>query len=487
MDVLKEALIKRMRSKFAVRPDSAAAPRAPAPLLVLCRRCPLFCAVVGGVELAGDVKAQEIISAEVTAFMAAATGIREQDLSALEDRIRARLSGETPQRGTLAALKRAQQEGDEWAKIYAMHIVEGKAKDSAERAATLEGARRIQEELARQAADGGGGVALREAREAQEREEEAGYFQREQAQLRAWEAEEEAKRAAARAVAERLKADRAAQLADRDNRRRMESELSARLAHEARSEFEAEEAARRDAKEALKAFLLNNEIYKAMKEEAKHKEWEYDKKVMAEYASEMERQERRRQDQLEALKAWQAKQEQEAKARPEAKRWIDPAIIDRRAGMYYKEAEEARAAEEDRRLAALRDSGKLLARDLDAQMELQRRRQEEDKKSELSVVAEMKQQAGEEEARREREKAGERAKKQQLKAMLESQMRENARLKVVAPMSDTEKAINTQLLRKVVALGLDRTGTLAAAARAAGAKQAQHAAGPGGGAATARK
>jgi hypothetical protein len=41
------------------------------------------------------------------------------------------------------------------------------------------------------------------------------------------------------------------------------------------------------------------------------------------------RQERLRQQQLESLKAWQAKQEKEAAARPEAKRWIDPAIIDR--------------------------------------------------------------------------------------------------------------------------------------------------------------
>ena len=40
-------------------------------------------------------------------------------------------------------------------------------------------------------------------------------------------------------------------------------------------------------------------------------------------------QERLRQQQLESLKAWQAKQEKEAQARPEAKRWIDPAIIDR--------------------------------------------------------------------------------------------------------------------------------------------------------------
>lgn len=33
--------------------------------------------------------------------------------------------------------------------------------------------------------------------------------------------------------------------------------------------------------------------------------------------------------QVEKLKAWQAAQEREASVRPEAKRWIDPAIVER--------------------------------------------------------------------------------------------------------------------------------------------------------------
>jgi hypothetical protein len=61
-----------------------------------------------------------------------------------------------------------------------------------------------------------------------------------------------------------------------------------------------------------------------------HKNIITDNQKMEEYAAEMEKHERQRQEQVEALKVWQAKQEQEAKARPEAKRWIDPAIIDRR-------------------------------------------------------------------------------------------------------------------------------------------------------------
>jgi hypothetical protein len=59
----------------------------------------------------------------------------------------------------------------------------------------------------------------------------------------------------------------------------------------------------------------------------------------------------------------QAKQEKKAAARPEAKRWIDPALIER----YYREAEDARAAEEARRIGALKASGKVLAKNLDEQ------------------------------------------------------------------------------------------------------------------------
>jgi hypothetical protein len=60
-------------------------------------------------------------------------------------------------------------------------------------------------------------------------------------------------------------------------------------------------------------------------------------------------------------------------------------------------------------------------------------------------VTELQQAAAAEQARRERERATERSKKAALKAMLEGQMRENAGRKVMAPMSDTEKLINTQV------------------------------------------
>ena len=68
---------------------------------------------------------------------------------------------------------------------------------------------------------------------------------------------------------------------------------------------------------------------KRLKEEAKAKAWEEDQKLMAQYAEMLERQERARKEQLERLKAVQARQAADAASRPEAKTWIDPAIIDK--------------------------------------------------------------------------------------------------------------------------------------------------------------
>lgn len=75
--------------------------------------------------------------------------------------------------------------------------------------------------------------------------------------------------------------------------------------------------------------LPSNEIYKQIKEEAKKKEWEFDQQIMKQYADMLDKQEKARLAQLEKLKEWQAKQEREAAARPEAKRWIDPAIVEK--------------------------------------------------------------------------------------------------------------------------------------------------------------
>lgn len=404
---------------------------------------------------------QEIIAKEVTEFMLTAGSVREEDLSHLEDKIRARLTGETPNRNTLASLKRAQQQGDEWAKIYALHIKEGRELDEKAKQAAAAKAAALKQVLAGQVAD-------RAAKEQHEKQEELEYAAQEQAQLREWEAAEAAKRAAEREAALRLKGDRAAQLADRNMRKRLadekraaeEAELAARLAYEARAEAEAEEAERKAAKEALKAFLLNNESLKAIKEAAKQQEWAADKAIMEEYAAQMEKQEAARKAQVDKLKAWQAAQEREAAVRPEAKRWIDPAIVER----YTREAEAAAAAEDERRKAAVKAGSKVLAASLAEQLVLKESLKHAHDGEEQAAIRALKEGVAAEASRRAAEKAAEEAKKVALKAALEQQMKLNATRRIVAPMSETEKLINKQLLEKVAQAGLGQLGAAAAAA-----------------------
>lgn len=76
-------------------------------------------------------------------------------------------------RNSLAAQKRAQQQGDEWAKIYALHIKEGREKDVAEAAAAAAKADAIKHVLEEQ-------VAFKKQQEMKQHDEEIKYFEQEQ-------------------------------------------------------------------------------------------------------------------------------------------------------------------------------------------------------------------------------------------------------------------------------------------------------------------
>jgi hypothetical protein len=83
----------------------------------------------------------------------------------------------------------------------------------------------------------------------------------------------------------------------------------------------------------------------------------------------------------------------------------------------------------------------------------------------------LKQQVAAEQARRQAEKDLEAAKKVALKASLEHQMKLHAAASVVAPMSETEKRINAQLLKQVqaaAAAGTLKQGAVVGTIRAGG-------------------
>ena len=180
-----------------------------------------------------------------------------------------------------------------------------------------------------------------------------------------------------------------------------ETEAAQRIAYEVRCEFEKEEAARVAAKGALVEFLAGNEVHKRAKEAEKARQQEEDLEYMRQYEAILDKQQQERLARLEKLKQWQVrcggraggpplrrgraqgvvmptprspqsrgrtraqdKGEAKAAAMPESKRWIDPAIIQRN----FEANEAARAAEEDRRRAAVVEGNRRMVSALNRQV-----------------------------------------------------------------------------------------------------------------------
>lgn len=414
LDALAASLIKKMRVKFG--------------------------------DVAKDVKAQEIIAQEVREFMTRTVSVREDDLSLLEDRLRSRLSGETPVKNSLAAEKRAQVAGDEWAKIYAFHVAEGHLKEKEIQELIKEKQRQQRAVLESQ-------LKELEDKKKIEAENEQKYFQTEQASLREWEHQEDMRKSQTIQVRAQLNTDRAEQLRDRTMRREMALEkrrkedeaLAARIAYETRTEFEKEEAERMRAKQALKDYLLQNEDNKKLREDQKQAQWQLDKRYMEQYAAMLDKQEQERLTRLEKLKAVQARQADIASTMQPYKQWIDPALIDR----YYKEREDALDREEKRRQDALKVKNKEMVSSLEVQVKEREKVREQMKSLEQQRAKELlervKKAEEEEKLRLQREVE----KKLKFKNELETQMKDNAHRRRVAPMSETEKLINNELLKKV--------------------------------------
>lgn len=144
--------------------------------------------------------------------------IREDDIGAMEERIRARLAGETPATNTLASQKRSAIEGDEWAKIYRYQVEEGRQIAADALVKRMQARSELVETLARQKAEAA------EAKKA-EREYEMAYYRMEMADQKAFETECEEKVARRWAAAQKLNDERKVQQEDRDLRRRLQMEL----------------------------------------------------------------------------------------------------------------------------------------------------------------------------------------------------------------------------------------------------------------------
>jgi len=399
-------------------------------------------------DAAKDLKAQEIISSEVMAFMKKGVSVREEDLSALEVRIRARLTGATPVTNTLVQDKRAQFDGDEWAKIYEYNIAEGAEKDRREAEALKERQRVMRETLARQ-------MAERDAAKKAEHDEEMAYAAQEQAALKAWEAQEEARRKLQHDIAEKLKAERHEQLEDKNTRRQLalarvraeEEEMAARIAYETRSEFEKEEATRVAAKVALKEYLLSNEVNKKLKEEAKHKAWEEDQYYKEAWEAVLDKQERERKERLTRNMVRQAKTAEYAASGklPEYKRWVDPAVIEK----HWRENEAKLDADDKARKQRAHDTALAMQRRLEEQMKEREDAKEAVRRADEAKAAVVLQRAAAEEEREQAKRSARDSAKLKFKMQLEQQMKDNVARRRNQPISDVERSLNRDLLAKV--------------------------------------
>jgi hypothetical protein len=251
-----------------------------------------------GLLLALQVLGQEIITAAVVEFLSAKQGptIKEEDLRDLETQIRTRLTGGTPRCGhrcrfppsylppflklqplnspcsyihatsprrkmTMTMEKKAQVEGDEWAKMYQYSCLKGLADDKAKSEVLHQRQVALKKELDNQ-------IKVHEQMKVQEREEAHRYFLAEQAALAEAEKKEQKKKELQANIIKKLGEERMEQLRDKEERRQRallkvkqeEEELAARIAYETRNELEQEEEKMSVAKSQLKVFLSANEV-----------------------------------------------------------------------------------------------------------------------------------------------------------------------------------------------------------------------------------
>ncbi|KAG2425922.1 hypothetical protein HXX76_013296 [Chlamydomonas incerta] len=373
---------------------------------------------------------------------------KDTDLALLEERIRIRLVGGTPGKSSLVEAKRGEA-GDEWLAMFEYEQALGVAKSRLDAEARAAKQAALRETLKEQMAD-----RDRQAEEERRREEE--YWKQEQEAIRKGEEEAEAKRKLQQEIMIRLKHDRLQQMDDRIQRRdaalarkRAEESVDAsRTAYETAEELRLEEEQRTAAKIALREFLLQNESNKAIREEAKKRQWAEDAQFQKQWEEKLNKQEADRREQLDKVKRQQAKLQAMADAQGEnRRRWLETPLVNK----YYKEREDARAAEEERRVAHQKDVARKITVDLEQQLrereESKARLKKEEEAYAASVAAKV---AAAEEAERAR-KAAIAAKKAAFKESIEQQMQAKAMRKQAErqPMTEVERQINRKTLEDV--------------------------------------
>ncbi|KAG1661093.1 hypothetical protein FOA52_012082 [Chlamydomonas sp. UWO 241] len=391
-----------------------------------------------------------MINSEVHSFMRTAAqgsgGFKDEDLVELENKIRSKLTGGTPKRMTRATEKRAQIEGDEWGRLYAYNVAEGHAAMRAEEVARREKQRAQRALYDGQIAEAAAAVAAGKAAD-------AAYARQETAALAEADRREAAKAAAKAAAVAHLGQQRMAQLADTNARRAGarqshavgERELAERIAWETKEDLNREEGRMREAKVQLKATLLGNEANRTTREDARQRTFAENTDFQRQWIAKLDKFDADRRVALDRVLAKQAAQAEIAAGRPESKRWINPAIIERN----FREHEAALDTEEARRKDdAARRGAETAAAQLSQMAEKHARRavdQAADRAHATKVVADVEAWRREGRAAEERKMQG----RATFRAHIDGQLKANAHARRNAPMSEIERKINIVRLDNV--------------------------------------
>jgi len=409
-DALTDTLVKKMREKFA--------------------------------DVALDVRAQDIIGNEVVGFMMSGGSVRDEDINALEERIRQKLSGGTAK--PLRAMVR-KKENDEWS-LLAKYESEQNILDELKKKEKSE----VMKQKMRQELD----MQLEEVegKKLQEKEREAFYAAEETRALEEWKEEEKAKLNKKQAQMQRLKVERDAQLLDqkdrreREGHRRKQEEDDAkemlRMEHKRKMQEDADNKLR--SMQEMDALKIENAKSIELMDERKQMEMKEDLMYQKKMAQMLDKQERDRRKKVDEIKKKQESLSNISEPRP-LKKWMDESIIERNAEKREEMLDRLEDEKADKAMRENLEMRKVLA----AQLQEKDARKSHASAVEAARVTKFNQAIKSSEAREHSHKDKLHQNAVKNKKELEDQMRENAmRRNTEAAMNSVEKTLNTKLLQK---------------------------------------
>lgn len=408
-DALTETLVKKMRAKFG----------------------------------AEDIAVQDIIGEEVVSFMMTTGSVKEDDISGLEGRIRDRVLGQK-----VAGRRFKGPVVDEWADISKWQVEENERIEAEKIARYKVSQVTLKAQLDAQ-------VSEKERKKVEEVEAKKEYKVEEETQLERWKQEELDKIARKAEAMDKLKVDRQLQLVDKERRRaaqveakRKEDEaLRRQLAGEHRRKLAEEAAHRQKVAQEVEHLKKSNAETLRLRQEQAEANAALELKYQEMYTEKLRKQEEQYIANLAKMKEKQKSQEAFGNAIGPYKRYMPDEIIEKNFAEYERKADEREQRDAQKVVDGNLAMRRAIAEQVKMKQErLDRERAEDAKRHQrfAKVVNTL------EEVEKEMSKE-DRIKALSQRTELEAQMRDNLVRKQVFPMTETEKSLNADMLRRVEA------------------------------------